>query len=43
LSRKGLHAAVKAVDVSAVDVAGSCDACFSGDYPIQIGGHRARR
>lgn len=49
LSRAGLHAAVKDIPVEAADAAlkaqtsGSCDACFSGDYPIQIGGHRARR
>jgi amidophosphoribosyltransferase len=49
LSREGLHAAVH--DCSVDDVreriagrrTGSCDACFSGDYPVAIGGHRARR
>ena len=35
LSVEGLHAAVQ--------VAGACDACFSGEYPIRIGAHRARR
>jgi amidophosphoribosyltransferase len=35
LSRAGMHAAVGLNG-------GACDACFSGDYPIQIGSHRAR-
>jgi amidophosphoribosyltransferase len=39
LSREGLHAAVK----GSTSTAGSCDACFSGDYPISIGGHQARK
>jgi amidophosphoribosyltransferase len=49
LSREGLHAAVheRSVDDVKARIAertsGSCDACFSGDYPVQIGGHRARR
>ncbi|HEY4220875.1 MAG TPA: amidophosphoribosyltransferase [Myxococcota bacterium] len=38
LSRAGLHTAVRGKP----DHAGSCDACFSGDYPIPIGNHRAR-
>ncbi|MDP2344848.1 MAG: amidophosphoribosyltransferase [Deltaproteobacteria bacterium] len=49
LSRAGMHAAVAGIDVDAAKAAiasgasGFCDACFSGDYPIQIGGHKARR
>jgi amidophosphoribosyltransferase len=49
LSREGLHAAVhgRSTDDVTTRIAertsGSCDACFSGDYPVQIGGHRARR
>ncbi len=49
LSREGLHAAVhgrSAADVRAriaSGATGSCDACFSGEYPVQIGTHRARR
>ena len=49
LSREGMHAAVAGVDVDVARAAiasgtsGYCDACFSGDYPIQIGGHKARR
>jgi amidophosphoribosyltransferase len=39
LSRAGLHTAVK----GHASPEGSCDACFSGDYPIQIGAHKARR
>ncbi len=40
LSRKGLHQAVRQTTPK---TPGACDACFSGDYPISIGGHRARR
>jgi len=40
LSREGLHRAVRQREPS---VPGACDACFSGEYPIQIGGHKARR
>ena len=40
LSREGLHQAVRS---QPPQVPGACDACFSGDYPIAIGGHRARR
>lgn len=40
LSRAGLHQAVRGMTPSQP---GACDACFSGDYPIQIGGHKARR
>ncbi|MBI1947125.1 MAG: amidophosphoribosyltransferase [Deltaproteobacteria bacterium] len=49
LSREGLHAAVRELPAErcAADLAGRvsgfCDACFSGDYPISIGGHAARR
>ncbi|MCC7071022.1 MAG: amidophosphoribosyltransferase [Deltaproteobacteria bacterium] len=49
LSREGLHAAVRdlSTDESSAAIAahasGYCDACFSGDYPISIGGHAARR
>jgi amidophosphoribosyltransferase len=49
LSREGLHAAVHGLSADDAKVrlldrsSGSCDACFSGDYPVQIGGHRARR
>ena len=49
LSREGLHAAVRGLstDESAAAIgaraSGFCDACFSGDYPISIGGHAARR
>ncbi len=49
LSREGLHAAVHGIDLEQArgqlenHTTGSCDACFSGDYPVQIGGHRARR
>jgi amidophosphoribosyltransferase len=48
LSRQGLHAAVRGAPPEAVLQAvgpssGFCDACFSGDYPIAIGGHAARR
>ena len=49
LSRAGMHAAVANIDVDVARAAiasrrsGFCDACFSGDYPIQIGGHKARR
>jgi amidophosphoribosyltransferase len=39
LSRAGLHAAVRG---QAHTQPGACDACFSGEYPIPIGGHRAR-
>jgi amidophosphoribosyltransferase len=35
LSRADMHAAVGLQH-------GACDACFSGEYPVQIGGHRAR-
>jgi amidophosphoribosyltransferase len=38
LSRAGLHAAVR----NTSDTKGACDACFSGDYPIPIGSHKAR-
>jgi amidophosphoribosyltransferase len=49
LSRAGLHAAVHGWSLPEVATriesrrTGSCDACFSGDYPVAIGGHRARR
>jgi len=49
LSREGLHAAVHGLTADDARArlldraSGSCDACFSGDYPVQIGGHRARR
>ncbi len=49
LSREGLHAAIHGLTADeaarrlALRTSGSCDACFSGDYPVQIGGHRARR
>lgn len=49
LSREGLHAAVRALpsETCATDLreraSGFCDACFSGDYPISIGGHAARK
>ncbi len=42
LSRAGLHAAVRGDGVTP-NTPGACDACFSGEYPISIGGHRARR
>ncbi len=38
LSREGLHQAVH----GSASTTGHCDACFSGDYPIPIGTHRAR-
>ena len=38
LSRAGLHAAVR----GKTSTSGTCDACFSGDYPIPIGSHKAR-
>ena len=49
LSREGLHAAARGISLEQAKAAlaarssGACDACFSGDYPISIGGHRARR
>ena len=42
LSRDGLHSAVRGEGVTP-QTPGACDACFSGEYPISIGGHRARR
>ena len=42
LSRAGLHSAVRGDGVTP-QMPGACDACFSGEYPISIGGHRARR
>jgi amidophosphoribosyltransferase len=42
LSRAGLHSAVRGDGVTP-QTPGACDACFSGDYLISIGGHRARR
>ena len=39
LSREGLHQAVRGLSSK---TPGACDACFSGEYPIAIGGHRAR-
>lgn len=39
LSREGLHQAVRGVGSSTT---GACDACFSGEYLIPIGGHKAR-
>ncbi len=41
LSRDGLKQAVALA--SAAAPRGHCDACFSGDYPIPVGEHRARR
>jgi amidophosphoribosyltransferase len=49
LSREGLHAAVRGLSIDearaalAAKTTTQCDACFSGDYPIPIGAHRARR
>jgi amidophosphoribosyltransferase len=40
LSREGLHQAVRGTGSS---TPGACDACFSGEYLISIGGHKARR
>lgn len=44
LSRKGLFAAVEGQARETFgDAAPWCDACFSGEYPIRLDDHRARR
>jgi amidophosphoribosyltransferase len=43
LSRDGLHAAVEGRREGTPSTGSWCDACFTGDYPISVEQHRARR